>query len=573
MDASARTLESQLSHSATDWWRFLIILTGLVVITHIPLILSGFPRGHDAAYHLKWLYHFSTQLTSGDAYPRWLNGMSGGLGGPSFYYYPPASYYVSSFFSLFIDPLSYGHHVLAATAIFAAVIGAVGLWMFCRPWLTERACLFAIVVFLVLPYRLVVDLYMRGDIAELFGMSVIPWLFLASTHLGQSTGRILFATSMSTALIVLTHPLVAMIALPFAFLFRLLDAMWSRQRKRLMIAQLLATGLGIALSAFYILPALLVENPAKGGWDLFIVYDSFLFDRPLSPVPVVAAIGLAAILTSALLAVLGWALVSWMGRQWRVLALFFLMNSAVAAFMLFEVSAPVYRLFSALERLQFPWRYTTILTVIAAIALAFVFDEFRRRSDRVSRSGVVVLLLLSLAWLVIGTAVGVNRSTDGFNAVENRLSIARSHDAPEYRLSTLSRELPSMPTFDGFDQVLNRSEETVVVEWTEDAMELAGEFNKGEPVKLGRQFFGNWQLLSPSGEPYTEAGAVRNVDGLITVAPLEHTSRLRLVRSEFTAVVWGERISTAALLVLAILLLAVKFLRFSQTSVSNELTR
>ncbi|MGQ7848579.1 6-pyruvoyl-tetrahydropterin synthase-related protein [Granulosicoccus sp. 3-233] len=545
-----------MSDRPADWLRFILVMVLLSVITHVPLLVSGYPRGHDASYHLKWLYHFSTQLKGGDLYPRWLAEMSGGLGGPSFYYYPPASYYLASAVSLFIDPLTHGHYVMAVNALLMAVIGALGTFLFCRAYLSRGASLFAVIVFLVVPYRIVIDLYLRGDIAELASISVIPYLFLVGVHLGQSVRRVFVITALSTALIVLTHPLVAMIILPFSFSFRLLDALRSLERIRWLLVYSIATFLGLALSCFYILPALLVENSASAGWDLFVVYDSFLFKRPVSPVPQIALLALAAILVSAVISLLGWLVVVWLSGKDRILPMFFTACALVCTFMLFEVSAPVYRLFSPLERMQFPWRYTTALTFFACIAMAFVFDRVSHRLNK--GAGVIrsVMLVVVLVWLVLASVVGGSRAQNGFTTKGNLASIQRSHDAPEYRLSELAKLLPDSKEPLDFEKVTSDVDvDYSVIQWTENTMEVTALFEAGHEYQFARQYFGHWRLATADGN--NASGSVQNTEGLVTYVPLQNTNSVLLVRDEFQAVTWGNRISLMAGIVILISLMLI----------------
>ncbi len=548
-------MQHAVSSRPSDWMRFILVMVVLTLLTHVPLLVSGYPRGHDAGYHLKWLYHFSTQLKGGDIYPRWLSGMSGGLGGPSFYYYPPAAYYMASAISLFIDPLTHGHYVMAGNSMLIALIGAVGIFLFCSAYLSRGASLFAAIVFLVVPYRIVIDLYLRGDIAELASISVIPYLFLVGAHLGHSTRRVFLVTALTTALIVLTHPLVAMITLPFSFSFRLFDALRSAQRVSLLIAYSVATLLGLGLSCFYIMPAMLVENSASAGWDLFVVYDSFLFKRPISPVPQIALLALATIITSTCIAVIGWMAVVWLSKKDRLFAAFFMACALVCTFMLFEVSAPVYRLFPPLERMQFPWRYTTALTFFACIALAFIFDYV---GQRFSKGAVVVrvgLLFLVLAWLGLASVVGVTRGESGFTAEANIASIERSHDAPEYRLSELARLIPDAKEPLEFEKVSSDvAIDYTISQWSENTMEVTAPFKAGHDFQFARQYFGNWRVADSNDSLGAEIGTVFNKEGLVTFTPLKDTDSVVLVRDEFQAVVWGNRISLGALFVLFVLM-------------------
>lgn len=550
-----------------DLVRVFFVLTVLALIAHIPLIFHGYPRGHDASYHLKWLYHFSTQFKDGDLYPRWLMGMSSGLGGPSFYYYPPAAYYLSAALSFLISPLTHPHYVLAASALLLAIFGAFGIYLFCRSYLSRSASFVASIFFLLIPYRIVIDLYMRGDIAELASISVIPYLFLVSRHMGHSSARAFLTTALTTSLIVLTHPLVAMIALPFSFSFKIIDALENPRSLRMLIVYCGSTFVGMALASFYIVPALLVENSASAGWDLFIVYDSFLFNRPVSPVPLIATLALAAILASTLIALIGWTTQIALSKKYRQISIYFIISSLICTFMLFEISAPVYRIFSPLERMQFPWRYTTILSFFACVALAFLYDytvagksaSFRGQFPNASRYIKFVLIGLALVWLVLALVVGFFRGGQGFTTNEVLKNLELSEDAPEYRLSELARQLPVK-----IRQVQAIPETTHEIErWEENSIELQGDFKAGSEILLARQYFGRWQEVDPTAAIRSSAGTleVSNKQGLVHVEVLQDTKEVLLVRDEFKSVIFGNAVSTIAAFFLLLWLMTALWMR------------
>src|ERR1700719_3063107 len=79
------------------WFAPCLIAAAASVCT-LPLALFGFDHGD--LIHLFWAKHFSDQLREGNLFPQWLLHMNSGLGSPTFYFYGPVSYYLTSIFFL-----------------------------------------------------------------------------------------------------------------------------------------------------------------------------------------------------------------------------------------------------------------------------------------------------------------------------------------------------------------------------------------------------------------------------------------------------------------------------------------
>src|SRR5919199_5653885 len=73
---------------------FVVACAGLLF--SLPALLYGLPLVGDSVLIVAWHERFAAQLFAGELYPRWLQGMSAGLGSPAFFFYAPAPFYVSA---------------------------------------------------------------------------------------------------------------------------------------------------------------------------------------------------------------------------------------------------------------------------------------------------------------------------------------------------------------------------------------------------------------------------------------------------------------------------------------------
>ena len=96
-------LSTQQLHAPHGPMRDVALLLALGLLVTFPVLIYGAPDlSHDALDHARWAKQFATQFWHGDLYPRWFTNVNAGFGGPSGFYYPPLTSYVSAMFWPFI---------------------------------------------------------------------------------------------------------------------------------------------------------------------------------------------------------------------------------------------------------------------------------------------------------------------------------------------------------------------------------------------------------------------------------------------------------------------------------------
>ncbi len=193
-----------------------IILAGLVA--SLPTVFFGFLRGDRV--HLVWAKHFSDQLWAGNLYPRWLLDMSSGFGSPTFYFYGPVSYYITSLFFLVLPYHGYGWLQVGLSAVLATVGSGLAAYL----WLRERvsrpvACLAAI-LYMWLPYHLRIDHLGRFAFAEYWGFVWMPLCLYFVSRVMRGHRRGTAGLAITYALLLMTHPPTALLFGGYAVLVR-----------------------------------------------------------------------------------------------------------------------------------------------------------------------------------------------------------------------------------------------------------------------------------------------------------------------------------------------------------------
>ena len=150
----------------------------IVVIAALPFLTRpGLPRHTDLELHVYRAAEYADVWRDGVLYPRWAPDFYYGYGYPIFNYYAPFTYALASVYDLIP-----GVDIVAAVKgviITAFLLAAYGAYFFARRHFGSTAGVIAAAAFVLSPYVLFIDPLMRGDLAEFFALSLLPWVFLA----------------------------------------------------------------------------------------------------------------------------------------------------------------------------------------------------------------------------------------------------------------------------------------------------------------------------------------------------------------------------------------------------------
>ena len=248
-----------------------------------PLFVSGFFPMHDDTQVAR-VFEMGKALKDGMLPVRWVPDLGYGYGYPIFNFYAPLAYYVGGVFVLL------GFDALVATKIMmvlGVVLSGIFMYLLAREFWGEIGGVLSGLFYVYAPYH-ALDIYVRGDVAEFWAYAFIPLMFWGFYKVFNSPRRSPSATfevgylwkwvivgSFGYAGVILSHNLTAMMVTPFLAIVTLFYCYIAYRNKKIFtIYYLLFTILlGLALSAFYWLPALLemkytnVLSQIGGGAD------------------------------------------------------------------------------------------------------------------------------------------------------------------------------------------------------------------------------------------------------------------------------------------------------------------
>jgi hypothetical protein len=372
---------------------WLLLLT--VLLWGSSLLTLRLPRQNDTLVHLRWAEQFLAALREGWLLPRWASASIGGLGDPTFVYYQPFFYYISSAFSLL--GLRSELALLCAAMVPFVLLGCV-VYLCLLGGYRNRNALLGATFILACP----VLYFVTASVGAFPWALSLPFsvLFVAESTRTQARPARL---AVFLGLICLSHLLSALMAVACVGLARLMLAFPNnRQAVRGHLHWAAGIVLGLGLAAFFVYPAvtqLHLVNPA--GW---VDGKNFDWRRAFAlPTFTYAQYGFrwfAIQLPYALIAlVLCLLVVSPLAGGADTRGKVFAKRLgwvAIAALVLgSELAYPLYAILSPMQKLQFPYRFVFVALLLANIALVIQLNEGAWKRWRWSVRMVAVGLVLA----------------------------------------------------------------------------------------------------------------------------------------------------------------------------------
>jgi hypothetical protein len=482
--------------------RFHLLLIALVaVVAMSPELVLGLTMSDSFRYNLLWPEQFAALFREGHLYPRWLPHAWGGLGNPTFYFYPPLFFWVTAL----IDAATFGaltpeRFTPLATLVVLAVSGfTMQAWL--RTKVSPRRALLGAFAYMIAPYHLY-DIYTRGALAEAAAYAGVPLIALALTRLRAGRTRAVPLLAIGYGALLLTHLPSALLVTVFLIVpYVVFEAVDADRRVRFLVLALAGGLLGIGLAAIYLMPALGLLRYASAdalsasfyrpeNWFFWHVNAGQFSNRMLLIVPV----SLAAALFAAGAAIAARA------RPDRRESLFWAALTIALVVVIAGLIPPIWKL-PGLALVQFPWRALLIVEFTAVTVIAMTAPSLRKPLIFAGAATLVfayVILGFMMVHLVEGT-----RAKQESAAAEIRRQYA---DAPEYLPAGTvivqgngpapeHVELPSLRTARAADPRTR----VAVAAASDGAMGVLIDSPAPTEIILPRFYFPHWQLRDGAG--------------------------------------------------------------------------
>ena len=218
-----------------------------------PYFLGKLVNGSDTYYHLHRLWQLDVMVRQGVWFPRWSPDLAYGFGYPVFQFYGPLSYQIAEVFYLLSGHLTTSYWL--ALALFT-VAAAVGAYFWARDILGEWGGLVAAAAYVFTPY-LASNILIRGASAEACAFAAMPFVLGATQRIARGQKKFMGIGAMAYAALALSHNATFFLFTPALLAYA---AFISIKQIKSFLRIVLMMSWGIALAAFYILPAFAERN-------------------------------------------------------------------------------------------------------------------------------------------------------------------------------------------------------------------------------------------------------------------------------------------------------------------------
>jgi hypothetical protein len=415
---------------------FFIPIAALIAIH--PLLVHSVSCGQDMGFHTQSWLDAAQQLRHGH-YPRWAYTPAWNAGEPRFIFYPPISWLIGALLTMIAAPIVYIFIALTASGL--------AMHHLARHYVSPHAALLASAFYIANPYMLF-NAFERTAFAELLAAAWIPLLLLAVLR-SRPTIR---GISVPIALLWLTNAPAAVMGCYTFALVAAIRVVWSLKKSaisteaqrsgetpvstlRLTTIFIIGTLLGLALPAFYLVPAAYERRFVQV--EMAIIpnmrfQDNFLFGRTADAAHnIVNHTASMLALTVLALTVLAISALILLRSENSVISTNQPLNSVIStdqrertdpcishsqitailafltvliAFLLVPASTPIWNHLPNLAFLQFPWRFLTILSTVLAFAVALILGAPRLAAETWVRRTPTLALTVILPLILGGTA-------------------------------------------------------------------------------------------------------------------------------------------------------------------------
>ena len=234
---------------------FFVLLLSLFVI--IPFFQKGYFPTHDGEWAVVRLSDMYREVKDMQIPPRISGNLNFGYGYPLFNFAYPFPYYTGLILIALGVGLVNSIKILFGLSVIASSI--IMYFLASRLWVDRYSGVVSSLLYLYLPYRLV-DLYVRGSIGESISFIFFPLIIFCIYQIFHLSHKHLFTVilALSVAALVMTHNIMTVLFLPIIFISVLIIALLKRKTE--FFLSIFGVLLGVMLSAFFWIPALVEKN-------------------------------------------------------------------------------------------------------------------------------------------------------------------------------------------------------------------------------------------------------------------------------------------------------------------------
>jgi hypothetical protein len=346
-----------------------VITLGWVLYVLVPLFQDKFIPTHDGEYHVIRFAQFFESFVHGHSwFPRWAPGLNSGFGVPLFTFFYPLPNYLS----LLLHSIGIGF--VSSVKIISGMGYVVGV-LFCFLWLRKIFSFIPAVLgtlaYASVPYWFV-DIFIRGSVGESLAMGCFTLLLYA---IACKKGILI---AISSALLILSHNILAMLFIPVAFFYAYITSPF-------LMAYVF---LGIGMTSWFWLPALYERQFVLGlnsvsfrdhfpsllqllipSWGTGFSGNGYVFNQMSFQIGIFS------------LFVFVWSVIVWIKNRkktgidnvFKFLGILFV----ISIFLMTEYSLVFWKYIQFFSNVQYPWRLLSFVPVVSAFCSAYILETLK----------------------------------------------------------------------------------------------------------------------------------------------------------------------------------------------------
>jgi hypothetical protein len=381
-----RPSATRQSSRVSDWLLPLSFFLLLSILIVLPFFWLGTASGHDFEFHASNWLDVGYQWRQGILYPRWTSWTNHGFGEPRYIFYPPLSWMLGAALTLLLP----GPAVPIVYIIVVQSLAGHCAYFLLRNLASRRAAMLAAAFYVINPNALLMT-YIRSDFAEQLACALFPLVLLGTLRLGNfledspPTGSSVALFAIPFAAVWLSNaPAGVIISYSVALLFAC--AAFFQRSWRPLSSGAAGLALGLGLTSFYLLPAAYEQrwvNIAQALSSGLLPFQNFLFTEINDPehtwfnwIASICALFLILLLGLAALASRRFAKTE-SSVHGRNVSIALLVVGATATLLTLRFTLPLWTYLPKLRFVQFPWRWMSIMALVASCFLAFAMQRRR----------------------------------------------------------------------------------------------------------------------------------------------------------------------------------------------------
>lgn len=378
---------------------FLILLLSclpLISIFDTPLLFHT----HDGVVHLARIAAYKKALSDFEFPVRWAGDLNYGYGMPLFNFIYQLPYFVSSIFIFVGSGLVFSFKLSIALSY---VLAGLTMYIFAKEFFEdEKKALIIATFYQFAPFR-IVELMVRGSFGEMYAYAFAPLvLYFLTKFLRKKEVSSGIGIAFSVGLLVVSHNALSLVFFGVAALFVLIFSKNVRQA----ISSFLWLILGLCLSAFYWVPALLEHKYTYG--DLFMkdmfrqhfppiqnfIFPNVFNDFHFQTGGVSVQFGIFHLIAIILATYVITRKIHGDERKIILLSLFLVVLSL---FMMQPQSTYLWEHQNFLRQFQFPWRFLGLVAFATSLCSVSLFS-FKWFNKKFAFGTTIFLIVLSTAY-------------------------------------------------------------------------------------------------------------------------------------------------------------------------------